>query len=84
MDGNVVLREAGAVWTTIVFDTLGDSMPGGVVLDERVDRVSGPHPLLEMDEAAFCDMVQDLIGWARHPGVRAGRHHRPAAVASPA
>lgn len=62
MDGNVVLRETGAVWMTIVFDTLGDSMPGGVVLDERVDRVSGPHPLLEMDEAAFCDMVHDLIG----------------------
>jgi hypothetical protein len=62
MDGNVVLREAGAVWTTVVFDTLGDSMPGGEVLDESVDRVSGPHPLLEMDEAAFCDMVGDLIG----------------------
>jgi hypothetical protein len=62
MDGDVVLREAGAVWSTIVFDTLGDSMPGGVVLDESVDRVSGPHPLLEMDEAAFCDMVHDLIG----------------------
>jgi hypothetical protein len=62
MVGKVVLREAGAVWTTIVFDTLGDSMPGGVVLDERVDRVSGPHPLLEIDEAAFCDTVHELIG----------------------
>jgi hypothetical protein len=62
MDGNVVLRDAGATWITIVFDTLGDSMPGGEVLDETVDRVSGPHPLFEMDEAAFCDMVHDLIG----------------------
>ena len=48
MDGNVVLREAGAIWITIVFDTLGDSMPGGEVLDETVDRVSGPHPLQNM------------------------------------
>jgi hypothetical protein len=58
MAGNVVLREAGAIWMTVVFDTLGDSMPGGEVLDETVDRVSGPH----LDEAAFCDMVHDLIG----------------------
>jgi hypothetical protein len=62
MDGNVVLRDAGTTWITIVFDTLGDSRPGGEVLDETVDRVSGPHPLFEMDEAAFCDMVHDLIG----------------------
>jgi hypothetical protein len=62
MAGDVVLRDRGAIWTTIVFDTLGDSMPGGEVLDETVDRVSGPHPLFEMDEAAFCDMVDDLIG----------------------
>jgi len=62
MDGNVVLRDSGVFRTTIVFDTLGDSLPGGEVLEETVDRVSGPHPLFEMDEAAFCDMVHDLIG----------------------
>jgi len=62
MDGDVVLRDSGVFRTTIVFDTLGDSMPGGDVLDETVDRVSGPHPLFEMDEAAFCDTVHDLIG----------------------
>jgi len=62
MGGDVVLRDSGATWITIVFDTLGDSMPGGEVLDETVDRISGPHPLFEMDEAAFCDMVHDLIG----------------------
>ena len=62
MNGNVVLAEAGVIRFTLVFDTLGDSMPGGEVLDETVDRVSGPHPLFEMDEAAFCDMVHDLIG----------------------
>jgi hypothetical protein len=62
MDGNVVLRDRGAIWSTVVFDTLGDSMPGGEVLDETVDRVSGPHPGFEQDEAAFCEMVHDLIG----------------------
>ena len=60
MAGNVVSREAGAIWFTIVFDTLGDSMPGGVVLSETVDRISGPHPLFE--EEAFCATVHDLIG----------------------
>jgi hypothetical protein len=62
MEGNVVLHDRGAIWRTFVFDTLGDSQPGGVVLEEIVDRVSGPHPLFEQDEAAFCDMVHDLIG----------------------
>ena len=62
MDGNVVLSDSGAIWRTFVFDTFGDSMPGGDVLDETVDRVSGAHPFFEMDEAAFCDMVHDLIG----------------------
>jgi hypothetical protein len=60
IDGVVVARDRGAIWTTIVFDTLGDSMPGGEVLDETVDRISGPHPLF--DEAAFCATVHDLIG----------------------
>ena len=62
MDGNVVLADTGVFRFTIVFDTLGDSMPGGEELDATVDRVSGPHPLFEMDDAAFCDMVHNLIG----------------------
>lgn len=62
LDGKVVLRDAGSFWRTIVFDTLGDSQPGGDVLSETIIRVNGPHPLLNMDEAAFCDMVHALIG----------------------
>ena len=31
-------------------------------MSESVDRVSGPHPLFEVDDAAFCDMVNGLIG----------------------
>ena len=62
VDGNVVLRDAGSFWRTILFDTLGDSQPGGDVLDETITRVNGPHPGLDMDDAAFCDMVHDLVG----------------------
>ena len=36
IDGNTVLREAGALSITIVFDTLGDSRPG----EERQPRPS--------------------------------------------
>ena len=62
MDGNIVLRDTGAIWTLQVFDTLGDSQPGGEPLDETVIRVSGPHPGFEQDEEAFCATVHDLIG----------------------
>src|SRR5215210_5718856 len=60
MAGNVVSRDRGAVWWTIVFDTLGDSMPGGERLAETIDRVSGPHPRVE--DKAYCATVHDLIG----------------------
>jgi hypothetical protein len=62
MTGRVVLRNRGAIRGTILFDTLGDETPGGVVLDVISVRISGPHPELEMDEDAFCAVVQDLIG----------------------
>ena len=62
MDGNVVLRDRGVIWMRQVFDTLGDSRPGGNIVDESVIRVSGPHPGFEQDEAAFCATVHDLIG----------------------
>jgi hypothetical protein len=61
-DGRVVLRDAGSWVTLIEFDTLGDSAPGGEIIDEVLGRVSGPHPGLEMDDDAFCAMVEDLIG----------------------
>jgi hypothetical protein len=61
-DGRVVLRGAGSWWSTIVFDSLGDSAPGGEVISETLGRVNGPHPGLEMDDDEFCAMVEDLIG----------------------
>jgi hypothetical protein len=60
-DGKVVLRESGSIVSTELFDTLGDSQPGGILLD-RIDRLNGPHPLFEQDEDAFCAMVHELIG----------------------
>lgn len=44
--GRVVLREHGIVHRTMLFDTLGDSKPGGNVLKERVTRKSGHLPTL--------------------------------------
>ena len=62
MDGNVVLRDRGVIWMRQVFDTLGDSRPGGEIKDESVIRVSGPHPGFEQDDEAFSATVHDLIG----------------------
>jgi len=60
-DGTVVLRDSGVVRSTQLFDTLGDSQPGGIVLEWTFDP-RGPHPLFEMDDDEFCAMVHDLIG----------------------
>jgi hypothetical protein len=45
-----------------VFDTLGDSAPGGVFLEDPVVvRVSGPHPGFE-EAFDFCALLISLIG----------------------
>jgi hypothetical protein len=62
-DGHLVLRDAGQFRQTYLFDTLGDGMPGGEFVGDPIESVlRGPHPLSEMDDAAFCAMVHDLIG----------------------
>jgi len=61
-DGNVVLRDRGVVRRRVLFDTLGDSKPGGILLDEEILSVSGPHPGFDQTEAEFCAMVEGLIG----------------------
>lgn len=62
MTGKIVLHNRGAVRGTILFDTLGDDTPGGVVVEVISVRISGPHPELEMDEGVFCTTVQELLG----------------------
>lgn len=60
MDGNVVLRDRGLIEMSYVFDSRGDSAPGGVLLqDPIVSRVAGPHPGLNFD---FCALANQLIG----------------------
>jgi len=52
-DGNVVFRDRGTIRETILFDTLGDDMPGGVYKDTLASALHGQYPGLTSD--AFCD-----------------------------
>ncbi len=63
MDGKVVLvGDVGLIEMTEVFDTLGDSAPGGVLLEgPEIVRVAGPHPALD-DTFDPCLLFDELIG----------------------
>ena len=62
MAGKVVLRDVGLIELTEIFDTLGDSAPGGVLLEgPEVVRVVGPHPSFE-ETFDFCLLLDELIG----------------------
>jgi hypothetical protein len=62
MSGRVVVRDLGMITLSYVFDTLGDSAPGGISLtDAVVVRVSGPHPGFE-EAFDFCALLTSLIG----------------------
>ena len=61
-DGRVVVRDRGSIRRVITFDTLGDSQPGGIQLDETIVRVSGPHPGFDMTDEEFCGVIESLIG----------------------
>ena len=58
-DGELVMRDRGSVRFTYLFDTLGDSLPGGEWVADVSERINGPHPSEESD---FCAMVTELIG----------------------
>ena len=58
-DGNVVLRDRGAVRQTIIFDTGGDEVPGGTFIEVVDVRLSGPHPGFDLD---LCEGITALIG----------------------
>lgn len=56
----VQLAEIGlAAW--IVFDTLGDDVPGGIVIEELESSVHGPHPGFAED-FPFCEIAAELTG----------------------
>ena len=60
-DGNVVVRDRGMIRRTALFDTLGDGMPGGILLEETVTSVNGPHPGFAED-FDFCGLAAELTG----------------------
>ena len=60
--GATVLVDHGNIRTTILFDTLGDSTPGGVELAVLSEVTHGPHPLFDLTEEEFCALTGSLIG----------------------
>lgn len=61
-DGKVVLRDVGLIEVSYIFDSLGDSQPGGPFLaDPVLVRVVGPHPAFEKT-FDFCALADELIG----------------------
>jgi hypothetical protein len=59
--GQVVLREAGSVAVTWLFDSLSDSAPGGDQLSATPLRVSGMKPSLTGD-VDYCAVLDSAIG----------------------
>jgi hypothetical protein len=59
--GNVVSRDRGVIRHTFLFDTLGDSQPGGNFIVELSDDVHGPHPGFAED-FPFCEIAATLTG----------------------
>ena len=60
--GNLLIRDRGSLRFTIVFDTLGDATPGGVVVEELEPSVRGPHP--GFDDAQLCPVLVPLLAGA--------------------
>jgi hypothetical protein len=68
-EGKVVFRDRGLVTFTYRFDTLGDSQPGGDIVEGsmQVTSVHGPHPagdplVEEIPSPEFCAIETELIG----------------------
>jgi hypothetical protein len=59
--GNVVVRDRGVIRHTYLFDTLGDSEPGGEFIEETGTVVRGPHPGFA-DDFPFCEIAAELTG----------------------
>ncbi|HWH96105.1 MAG TPA: hypothetical protein VNT03_19740 [Baekduia sp.] len=59
--GQVIVRDRGVIRHTFLFDTLGDSQPGGVFLVETDTAVHGPHPGFSPD-FPFCEIAAELTG----------------------
>jgi hypothetical protein len=53
--------DRGVIRHTFLFDTLGDSQPGGDFIVELSDDVHGPHPGFAED-FPFCEIAGRLTG----------------------
>ena len=58
-EGNLLLRDRGAIRFGLIFDTLGDAIPGGVVVEELEPSVRGPHP--GFDDETLCPVLVPLL-----------------------
>jgi hypothetical protein len=52
--GNVLARDRGTVRETILLDTKGDDVPGGIFIEQLAFELRGPHPGFEFD---FCTIL---------------------------
>jgi hypothetical protein len=59
--GNLLMRDRGAIRFTVDFDTLGDATPGGILIAELEPSVRGPHPSF-YDETLCPVLVPQLAG----------------------
>ena len=57
--GNLLLRDRGVIRNSLIFDTLGDATPGGVVVEELEPSVRGPHP--GFDDGTLCPVLVPLL-----------------------
>jgi hypothetical protein len=57
VDGNRLLRDRGVVKIRQLFDTLGDSQPGGELISEELLAIHGPHA----EESTFCNVVLEQL-----------------------
>jgi hypothetical protein len=59
--GRVVAEDRGLAAFEALFDTLGDSQPGGTFLTDRIVRTVGPHPFLlgELDACVLAEQLTD-------------------------
>jgi hypothetical protein len=58
-EGNLVLRDRGVIRFRAVFDTLGDTTPGGLLIEELEPSVRGPHP--GFDDETLCSVLVPLL-----------------------
>ncbi len=58
-EGNVIVRDRGVIRHRALFDTLGDGMPGAILITGFEPVVHGPHPAFA-DDFPFCDIALGL------------------------